>query len=225
MQPPATARVRFRPAYRVVSSRFPPVGVFDAIADPGDIPALHELESMTNPRVREALGAIELVAPKRRISGPGTTPIMASFTHLNPDGSRFTPGWYGVYYCAREQQTAVTETVFHKSRFLRATREPACVLDMRCYLGDVDGRFHDIRGGHPELHDPDSYVASQRFAVELREAGSNGIVYDSVRAPGGTCLAAFHPDMLKPVRQGPHLQYHWNGEQISHVTEARVVPF
>ena len=220
-----TARVRFRPGYRVVPSRFPPVGVFDAIADPADIPALIELESMTNPRMREELGAIGLVPPERRISGPGTTPIMAAFTHLNPDGSRFSPGWFGVYYCAREQQTAVAETVFHKSRFLAATREPACVLDMRCYLGDVDGRFHDIRGGHPELHDPDSYAASQRFAVELRAAGSNGIVYDSVRAPGGTCLAAFHPDMLKPVRQGPHLQYHWNGEAISHVTEARVIPF
>lgn len=225
MQVTATARVRFRPGYRVVSSRFPPVGVFDAIADPADIPALHDLEAMTNPRMREALGTIALVPPERRISGPGTTPIMAAFTHLNPEGSRFTPGWFGVYYCAREQRTAVAETVFHKSRFLRATREPACVLDMRCYLGDVDGRFHDIRGGHPRLHDPDSYAASQRFAVELREAGGNGVVYDSVRAPGGTCLAAFYPDLLKPVRQGPHLQYHWDGGRITHVTEARVVEF
>ena len=224
MQAP-TARVRLRPGWRIVSSRFPPVGVFDAIADPADIAALHALESMTNPRMREQLGAIALVPPERRISGPGTSPIMAAFTHLNPEGSRFTPGSFGVYYCAREQQTAVAETVFHKSRFLRATREPACVLDMRCYLGDVDARVHDIRGGFPELHDPDSYAASQRFAVELRAAGSNGIVYDSVRARGGTCLAAFHPDVVKPVRQGPHLQYHWDGEAISHVTEARVVAF
>ena len=224
MQVP-TARVRLRPGWRIVSSRFPPVGVFDAIADPADIAALHALESMTNPRMREQLGAIALVPPERRISGPGTSPIMAAFTHLNPEGSRFTPGSFGVYYCAREQQTAVAETVFHKSRFLRATREPACVLDMRCYLGDVDARVHDIRGGFPELHDPDSYAASQRFAVELRAAGSNGIVYDSVRARGGTCLAAFHPDVVKPVRQGPHLQYHWDGEAISHVTEARVVAF
>lgn len=225
MQEVPARRVRWRPAYRVVSSRFPPVGVFDAIADPADIPALEALEAMTNPRLREELGAVSLVPPERRISGPGTTPIMAAFTHLNPDGSRFTPGWYGVYYCAREQATAVAETVFHRSRFLRATREPPCVLDMRCYLGDVDGRFHDIRGGRPELHDPDSYAASQRFAVELRTAGCNGIAYDSARAPGGACLAAFHPDVLKPVHQGPHLQYHWDGGRIAHVTEARIVPF
>ncbi len=225
MQAAKATRVRFRSTYRIVSSRFPPVGVFDTIADPADIEALHELEAMTNPRMRDALGAIGLVPPERRIAGPGTTPIMAAFTHLNPEGSRFTPGWYGVYYCAREQQTAVAETVFHRERFLRSTDEPACVLDMRCYVGEIDSRLHDIRGGYPALHDPDSYVASQRFAVELRADGGNGIVYDSVRAPGGTCVAAFHPDVLKPVHQGPHLQYHWDGSRIAHVTEARIVPF
>lgn len=217
------SRVAFHPAWRIVSSRFPPVGVFDAIADPADYDALYELESMTNPRLREELGAIELVPAHRRISGPGTTPVMAAFTHLNPEGSRFTPGWFGVYYCAREQATAIAETVFHRTRFLRRTDEPPCVMDMRCYLGDVDGDFHDIRGARPELHDPDSYAASQRFAIELRERDSNGIVYDSVRAPGGTCLAAFHPDVLSPVRQGPHLQYHWDGKTIARVTEAREV--
>ena len=222
---PPVSHIEWKPCWRIIPSRFPPIQLFERVTDPDDLEAIFELEALTNPRLRDEAGDIRLVAPEDRISGPGTSVIMAAFTHLNPDGSRFSPGWFGVYYCAREQQTAVAETVFHKSRFLAATREPACVLDMRCYLGDVDGRFHDIRGGHPELHDPDSYAASQRFAVELRAAGSNGIVYDSVRAPGGTCLAAFHPDMLKPVRQGPHLQYHWDGEKVSHVTEARVVPF
>ena len=174
--PPRRTRIWWRPGWRIVPSRFPPVGVFDAIADPADIDALHEVESMTNPRMREELGAIELVPSRRRVSGPGTTPIMAAFTHLNPEGSRFTPGWYGVYYCAREQQTAVLETVFHRERFLRSTAERACVLDMRCYIGEIDSRLHDIRGAYPELHDPDSYIASQRFAVELRADGGNGIV-------------------------------------------------
>lgn len=221
--PVPLSRVALRPAYRIVPSRFPPVGVFDAIADPADYDALYELESMTNPRLREELGAIGLVPPHRRISGPGTTPVMAAFTHLNPEGSRFTPGWFGVYYCAREQATAIAETVFHRNRFLAYTQEPPCILDMRCYMGEVDAEFHDIRGAWPELHDPDSYAASQRFAVELRGRDSNGIVYDSVRAPGGTCLAAFHPDVLAAVRQGPHLQYHWDGKSIARVTETRDV--
>lgn len=203
-----------------MSSRFPPVGVFDAIADPGDLEALYELEGMTNPRLREELGQIDLTPAARRIAGPGTTPIMAAFAHLNPDGSRFTPGTYGVYYAAHERQTAIAETVYHRERWLASTAEPACTLEMRCYLADVSGEFHDIREGWPELHDPDSYVASQRAGVELRGAGSNGIVHDSVRFTGGQCVAVFYPDLVAPVRQGEHLYYRWDGVRIVHVVVA-----
>jgi hypothetical protein len=217
---PPRRELAWRPSYRIVSSRFPPVGVFDAIADAADLDALYVLEGMTNPRLRQQLGRIDLVPQARRIAGPGTTPIMAAFTHLNPDGSRFSPGSYGVYYAAHERDTSISETVFHRERFLAHTKEPPCTLEMRCYLADVAGELHDIRGGWPELHDPDSYVASQRFAVELRNAGSDGIVFDSVRHPGGQCVAAFYPDLIAPARQGEHLYYHWNGTRIAHVVVA-----
>jgi len=91
---------------------------------------------------------------------------------------------------------------------------------MRCYLADVHEMFHDIRGGWPELHDPDSYAASQRSAVELRDAGSDGILYDSVRHPGGRCIAVFYPDRIGPARQSAHLYYHWDGIGITHVVVA-----
>ena len=145
---------------------------------------------------------------------------MAAFAHFNPEGSRFSPGSYGVYYAAHDRDTAVSETVFHRERFLAFTREPPCALQMRCYLADVTAELHDIRGGWPALHDPDSYAASQRFAVELREAGSDGIVYDSVRHAGGLCVALFYPDLLAPARQGEHLYYHWDGARIAHVVVA-----
>ncbi len=222
---PALGRIDWRPSYRIVSSRFPPVGLFDAIADPRDLEALFELEAMTNPRLRDGLGQIHLVPADRRVAGPGTTPIMAAFTHLNPEGSRFSPGSYGVYYSARERRTAIAETVYQRERMLGRTSEPPCALEMRCYLADIRGRFHDIRGGWPDLHDPDSYVASQRLASELRHAGSDGIAYDSVRSPGGQCVAVFHPDRVAPTRQGEHLYYHWDGNRITHVVVAgEVIP-
>lgn len=214
---PERSRIEWRPSYRIVSSRFPPVGVFDDIAEPDDLNALFELEGMTNPRLREEMGAIHLVPAERRIAGPGTTPIMAAFTHLNPDGSRFSNGSYGVYYAALDRETAVDETAHHRARFLSRTREPACTVEMRCYLADVAADLHDIRGAYPELHDPDSYVASQRMAFELRAGGSDGLVFDSVRHAGGQCVALFYPDLVSPVRQGPHLYYHWDGERITHV--------
>lgn len=217
---PPIGRVDWRPSYRIVSSRFPPVGLFDAIADARDLEDLYELEGMTNPRLRDGLGKIQMVPPQRRVAGPGTTPIMAAFTHLNPEGSRFSPGAFGVYYAAQERRTAIGETVHHREQWLARTAEPPCALEMRCYLADIGGDFHDIRGGWRELHDPASYAASQRTAVELRDAGSDGIVYDSVRSPGGHCIGVFYPDRIAATRQGEHLYYHWDGRRITHVVVA-----
>jgi hypothetical protein len=216
---PPIKRIRWTQAYRIVPSRFPTVGVFDRIAAPADLEALFALEALTNPRLREQLGALRMLPPERRVSGPGTTPIMAAFTHLNPAGSRFSDGSWGVFYAAHDLATAVEETVFHREQFLAATAEPACDIQMRCYRTAIAGRLHDIRGGWPELHDPHSYVASKAFAQNLHASGANGIVYDSARRAGGQCAALFYPDLVAPCVQGAHLLYRWDGQRIAQVLE------
>ncbi len=223
MPEPPVKRIRWTRAFRIVSSRFPPVGVFDRIADPAELSALFELEAMTNPRLRQEAGALSLVPEDRCISGPGATPVMAAFTHLDPEGSRFSDGSYGVFYAAHEVATAIEETVYHRERFLRATQHPPINLQMRCYRTGVHGRLHDLRGNWKAAHDPDSYAASQALAKRLREAGSNGIVYDSVRHAGGTCVAAFYPDVVDPCVQAGHYLYRWNGERIDAVLEVTAV--
>ncbi|OOG53281.1 RES family NAD+ phosphorylase [Rhodanobacter sp. C03] len=215
--PPPIKRIRWNQAYRIVPSRFPPVGVYDRIAEPADLDAVFAIEALTNPRLREEAGALKLVPKEHRISGPGSTPVMAAFTHLNPEGSRFSDGTWGVFYAAHSVATAVEETVYHREKFLAATAEPACDIQMRCYRTSVDSKLHDIRGGWPAAHDPDSYAASVVLARELRGAGSNGLVYDSVRHPGGECLAAFHPDVVAPCVQSEHMIYRWNGQHIAMV--------
>lgn len=199
------------------------MGLFDEVANPDDLEAVYDLDGLTNPRLRVEMGMIRLIPAARRISGPGTTPIMAAFTHPNPEGSRFSPGAFGVYYAALERETAIRETVHHRARFLALTQEPPCRVEMRSYIGDIAGSLLDICGGWSELHDPDSYVASQRAGVEWRDGGANGIVYDSVRHRGGHCAALFYPDLVSPVRQGAHLHYHWDGSRITHVTIAEEV--
>ncbi len=62
------------------------------MTDPDDLETIFELDALTNPRLRDEVGDIELVPPEDRICGPGTTAIMAAFTHLNPGGSRFSDG-------------------------------------------------------------------------------------------------------------------------------------
>lgn len=219
-----TTELSWQPCYRCVPSRFPPVSLFDAVADPADLEAVFQVEAMTNDRLRDEVGDITLVPSQDRVSGPGATPIMAAFTHLKPQGDRFTDGSYGVFYACATIDTAVAETRFHRTRFLSATDEPAQELDMRVYAVDLNAEVHDIRGmrkSHPALYHPSNYGASQALAASLREAGDNGIAYCSVRHAAGECVAVFRPRLLSNCRQERHLCYVWNGEAITTIYEKK----
>ena len=216
---PALSHVHWKPSYRIIPSRFPPVSLFDRVADPADLEAVYLVQNLTNPRIRQEVGDLSLVPQEDRICGPGTTPIMAAFTHLNPDGSRFSDGSYGVFYAANDLDTAIAETRYHRERFMAATDQPAMELDMRVYLTDVEGDLHDIRS-HEELadvYDPDDYSAGRALGRALKELNSWGIVYDSVRWRDGECVGIFRPAVLSNCRQGAHLAYRWNGEKIEAV--------
>ncbi|MBY0303613.1 MAG: RES family NAD+ phosphorylase [Sphingomonas sp.] len=219
-----TARLEWRPCFRIVPSRFPPVGLFDAVADPADLEAVFQIEAMTNDRLRDEVGDIALVPPEDRIVGPGTTPIMAAFTHLNPEGDRFTNGSYGVFYASLTIETAIAETRYHRVRFLAATDEPAQELDMRVYAVDLNAELHDIRGmreSHPAYYHASSYAMSQELAAQLRDDGSNGIAYLSVRHDCGECVAVFRPPLLSNCRQERHLCYVWDGRAIATIYEKK----
>lgn len=218
------AAVRWHPCYRIVPSRFPPVNLFEAVAGPADLEAVFAIEAMTNDRLREEAGDLSLVPCADQVSGPGSSAIMAAFTHLNPEGSRFSDGSFGVFYAGLTLATAVAETRHHRAQFMAATREPAQELDMRVYAVDLDAALHDIRGlsgVRPGFYDPERYAASQQLAAELRGAGADGIVYRSVRNEGGECAAVFRPRLLSNCRQERHLCYVWNGEAITTVYEKR----
>ena len=213
----STSPVDWKPCYRIIPSRFPPIGLFEAVADPEDLEAVFEIEAMTNDRLREEVGELALVPKEDRVSGPGSSAIMAAFTHLNPEGDRFTDGSYGVFYAGFSLETAISETRYHRTRFLEATDEPAQELDMRVYAVDLEAQMHDIRGKQdmlPELYHPKNYGIAQATASDLRDAGSDGIVYDSVRHEGGECVAVFRPRLLSNCRQERHLCYVWDGSAI-----------
>ncbi|MEM7251554.1 MAG: RES family NAD+ phosphorylase [Pseudomonadota bacterium] len=219
---PPTNPVRWRPSWRLVPSHFPPVGIFDRVAGSDDLEAVQYIEGLTNERLREETGDISLVPEADRIFGPGTTPIMAAFTHRSPHGSRFSDGSFGVYYAAHHIDTAIAETAYHRARFLRATNESPIEIDMRSYAADLDGQLHDLRGASDRYQDvyapsPNAYHAGQSLAATLRSEGSDGIAYDSVRHEGGECVAVFKPRLLRPTRQGPHFCYVWDGQQIASI--------
>ena len=61
-------------------------------------------------------------------------------------------------------------------------------------------------------------------AVELRNQNEMGILYNSVRHPGGECVAALRPGLLRvPAIQAGHYQFHWDGTTITHTLEVKSV--
>jgi len=215
---PPARRTRWRPSLRLVPSRFPPVGLFDRVAKPDDLDAVFEIEAMTNDRLREEAGLLALVPKEDRVSGPGTTPIMAAFTHLNPEGSRFSDGSFGVYYCSQRLETALAEVRHHQERFLRRTREGPLRLELRLYLAELDARLVDVRQ-FPECHRADDYVPCQKLGTALRVEGRDGVLYRSVRHDDGLCAAVFRPRVLHNCRQSKRYAFHFDGRSVTAIDE------
>lgn len=189
------------------------------MAAPEDLDVVFAIEALTNPRIRQELGEVSLVDPADRVVGAGASLVMAAFTHLNPSGSRFSNGAYGVYYAAEALETAVAEVSYHRAEFLRRTSEPEIDIDLRWIQADVQARVHDLRGCRataPEVYSPTSYGASQALGQMLRAQGSAAVAYDSVRHVGGSCVAVFKPRVLSNARAAGHLALHWDGQQITH---------
>lgn len=207
-------------AYRIINSAFPPVDVFEDTLAPADLEVAFAIESLTNDRLLDQAGVIDRVHPEDRVSGPGSTPLMAAFTHIGR-ASRYTDGSYGVYYCANSLDAALAETRFHQETFWRATQEASIEVTMRTYVNQVLKPMVDVRK-RAEFHEA-GYAATQQFALEQRNQRAWGLLYRSVRAPGGECVAALRPRALSIPHQGPHFRYCWDGkaQRFSHVLEIR----
>lgn len=204
--------------YRLIPSHFPPIALFENLLDPAELEAAYALESLTNDRLQDEAGNIALVAPEDRVAGPGTTAIMAAFTHIGI-ASRFTDGRFGIYYAGLSLETAITESRFSRGRFLKATNEPPQILTMRCYHCELHAQLVDVRAD-PEVHNPDGFVYAQAIGRELKAQNKMGILYRSVRHAGGECIAVLRPKALKPPAiQAGHYQFYWDGNSIAHVLE------
>ena len=224
-RPIPVRRIHWKSAVRIIPSVFPPEDLFKRVATPADRDAVDAIEAAHNPRLRMTADAP--VPRDQRVVGPGSAYIMAAFAHVSPDGSRFSNGTFGVFYAAQREPVAIAETRYHRERFMRATHEAPCELDMRVLSVTVKAPLHDLRGMRPimpDIYHLTDYRASQLLGGALRAGGSNGVVYDSVRYDGGRCIGAFRPRVLSICRERKHLRYVWDGESISDVLEIKRHP-
>jgi hypothetical protein len=213
---PPLAQVLRRATYRLISSRYPSVGIFDTVASAEDLDAVFELEGWTNDRISNEMGVLHAIPSGEWVIGqPMATVVMAAYCHPRPDGGRFNDSGRGAWYAAFALKTAHAEAIHNRVRELEEIGGWfETFVQMVAYLADFNSAFHDLRDGRfsSYLH-PRGYKASQRLGHRLLDEGSNGIVYPSVRDRKGTCLACFRPRLVARVRQGGFYEYRWTGHR------------
>ena len=76
---------------KLVATIFPPIDLFEDVADPNDFDALLALRARTDPFVSDRIGPAIQIPRDERAYGPGAGYIMAPFAYPSPDGTRFGP--------------------------------------------------------------------------------------------------------------------------------------
>ena len=222
---PPESLLRWHAAPRLIPSRYPTRGLLDRVAAPDDLAALFELEGWTNDRISSELGLITAIPKGEWVLGrPMASVIMAAYCHPLPGGTRFTSEDRGAWYAARTLDTALAESIYRRTQELRELGRFETRVEMRAYLADFRARFHDLRPhrrGWADCYDPDDYTAGQSLGRRLLDGGSNGLVYRSVRHPGGECLACFRPALVRNVRAGGHYEFRWEGSPAPRVRVLR----
>ncbi len=205
--------------YRAILSRYPQIDLFERVSSPEEWDVLYAVESLTNPRLRNEVGDIRLVAPEDRVYGDGASWVMAAFTHMPVDGrgGRFNKD-FGVYYCSPAESVAVAESSFHRARFLRESGIEETTQDMRVIRAHIGpSALHDVRHlAGSAIYDPDDYSESQQLGTSMKRANSFGMHYQSVRAEG-ECIGVMRPRILSDAIHWRYLRYHYRQGEIVEV--------
>jgi len=214
---PGLVQLRQFDTVRLIPSRFAdaedsvlaPLAENDAV-----LRDLFDLDNATNDRLRGESGLLPGIGMDELVFGvPNFRMINAAYTYARPEGSRFNDGERGAWYCAFELETALAEVCFHKTVEYQEIGRFDDSVSYQALLADFTAVFHDLRGNEAwaDCLDPDSYIASQKLAAGLLDAGAMGLIYPSVRRPGGTNLACFRPALVGNVRKGQAYRLTWAG--------------
>jgi hypothetical protein len=221
---PPVRLVRQYDTHRLIPSKYNPdlASVLTRIADDDQhLRDLFDLDQATNDRLWGEDGGLPGIDSHELAFGvPNYRVINASFTHAHPLGSRFSSPERGAWYAAFGVETAQAEVAFHKATEYAEIGRFDDSVTYDDYLADFSSDFHDLRDAADFAYalNPDSYVASQGLAVRLLEAGSTGVVYPSVRHPGGTCVGCFRPALVGHVRKDQRYRFTWAGGPVPVIT-------
>lgn len=214
-------------AWRLVNSKFPPIAIFDDVADADEFDVLYQIQALTNPRLKNEVGHLELI-PRAEIPFgiPGCSYATAPFTHVNPAGSRFSDGRFGVLYLADSIDAALAEVQHHQSLYWSKVHhlnyERFVFRGLSCSFVDAAMKDATSIPMTDPLYAPDDYTDSHRFGRAIKDAGCPGLRYHSVRMPGSHCWALMTPRPVLSIIQTAHYEMVWNRHitSVSKIGEA-----
>lgn len=210
------ARLAWQRVVRIMSGSIAAAVAYEDAVDARDLELLLSLERSSE------LENLQRLPLSDRVIGTGAGYIMPAFTHPSVHGTRFAPPRsYGVWYAAREEETAIAETRYHRERVLRETKVPPGDFDQRVLLASVrTTHTYDLRRSPEHFSDvyhAEDYTAGQQVGALLRAAGADLVAYTSVRNARGNCVAVFRPKCISQCRHHKFLTYRWDGERITTV--------
>lgn len=214
---PRTTQLRQFDTYRLIPSRFAARQdsvLADIAEDKAHLAELFDLDNATNERLRGERGLLPGIGMDELVFGvPNFRIINAAFTYARPEGSRFNGPERGAWYCSFEIETALAEVAFHKTVEYQEIGHFFDSVTYQALLADFTSEFHDLRDDSrfASCLAAQRYVASQRLAARLLEAGSVGVIYPSVRFSRGANLACFRPAIIGNVRHGDAWRFSWSG--------------
>ena len=150
--------------------------------------------------------------PLRRVAGPVRTParpqhylLNTPFRYRSSHPSRFrAAGDPGLWYGAKERDTACTEVAFWRWRFLMDSaglRDGELVTEHTLFQAQVRGVSIDLMrapwsASSSAWTHPSDYAACHALAKAARGHGVQWIRYASARRAGGHCAAVLAPECL-----------------------------
>ena len=181
---------------------------------------MSEIEGATsNRRIAQARGAGEVRSFELVYGVPQASFINASFAYAKPrEPNRFNGADRGAWYAGLEVETSLAEVKFHLTEALAAAGNFHATVDYAEMFASFAGEFVDLRPhpDHQSLAPGKSHWIPDRKRLGGSGArrGLNGIIYPSVRLPGGTCVAALFPHAVQSVAQGGVYRMTWSGHPV-----------
>ncbi|WP_199457639.1 MULTISPECIES: RES family NAD+ phosphorylase [unclassified Marinobacter] len=212
--------------FRLINTRLPPIDIFNDVADADEFQDLFDLQALTNPRLRQEVGSLNYIDLNEIPWGiPGCHYAAAPFTHVAPEGSRFSTGDFGMLYIADTIETALSEVQYHQGRYLANIEglkfDRLMFRGLACTFAGEDIHDATVLPESSDIYHSEDYSAARALGARLRSAGSEGIQYWSVRNPGATCWGLFTPRRVQSIVQTAHYEFIVRDGQI--VDRKRVV--